>query len=91
MKDGVAASDDQVRLIIATIYLNHSDVENALRTGITFYLFFIFVFIIMFNLVRGSNDLECLALAVQAYLQLNRPDLAEKELKTMQVRIILIL
>jgi hypothetical protein len=34
--------------------------------------------------VRGSSDLECLALAVQIYLKLNRPDLAEKELKAMQ-------
>ena len=34
--------------------------------------------------VRGSKDLECLALGVQIYLAMNRPDLAEKELKTMQ-------
>jgi len=34
--------------------------------------------------VRGSSDLECLALGVQLYLKLSRPDLAEKELKAMQ-------
>lgn len=34
--------------------------------------------------VRGSQELECLALGVQLYLKLHRPDLAEKELKAMQ-------
>jgi len=66
MKDGEAAGRDGVRLVCASIYLNHNDYENALRC------------------VRGSSDLECLALSVQTYLSMNRPDLAEKDLKAMQ-------
>jgi len=66
LKDGEAAILDPVRLVLAQVYVNFGDDENALR------------------LLRGSNDLECLALSVQVYLRMNRPDLAEKELKTMQ-------
>jgi len=66
MKTGDAAGRNGVRLVCATIYLNHNDFENALRC------------------LRGSIDLECLGLCVQTYLLMNRPDLAEKELKSMQ-------
>ncbi|KAF8604106.1 hypothetical protein BDV93DRAFT_522910 [Ceratobasidium sp. AG-I] len=53
-----------VKVVAATAFLREGEVEEALAT---------------LGAGTGSKDMECVALIVQAYLSINRPDLAKKE------------
>eukprot|EP01121_Diplochlamys_sp_Union-15-3_P017667 TRINITY_DN626_c0_g1_i4.p1 TRINITY_DN626_c0_g1~~TRINITY_DN626_c0_g1_i4.p1 ORF type:complete len:121 (-),score=16.94 TRINITY_DN626_c0_g1_i4:6-368(-) len=69
LKDEVMANNEVFQYICSVIHYNNGNLDQALRCALS---------------AGISNSLDGLALLVQIYLAMNRVDLAEEELSSMQ-------